>query len=38
VQAVCDVTHLPDDPRRGPFSAAPGPPRRIAVSVDDLFQ
>jgi ATP-dependent DNA helicase UvrD/PcrA len=37
VQAVCDVNHLPDDPRRGPFAAAPGPPRRIAVSVDDLF-
>jgi len=37
VQAVCDVTHLPDDPRGGPFAAAPGPPRRITVSVDDLF-
>jgi DNA helicase-2/ATP-dependent DNA helicase PcrA len=37
VQGLCDVAHLPDDPPRGPFAAAPGPPRRIAVSVDDLF-
>lgn len=37
VQALCDVTHLPDDAPRGPFAAAPGPPRRIAVSVDELF-
>jgi DNA helicase-2/ATP-dependent DNA helicase PcrA len=38
VEAVCDVTHLPEDPRRGPFAGAPGPPRRIAISVDDLFE
>jgi DNA helicase-2/ATP-dependent DNA helicase PcrA len=38
VQALCDVTHLPDDPPRGPFAAPAGPPRRIAVSVDDLFR
>jgi DNA helicase-2/ATP-dependent DNA helicase PcrA len=37
VQGLCDVAHLPDDAPRGPFAAAPGPPRRIAVSVDDLF-
>jgi DNA helicase-2/ATP-dependent DNA helicase PcrA len=37
VRALCDVAHLPDDAPRGPFAAAPGPPRRIAVSVDDLF-
>jgi DNA helicase II / ATP-dependent DNA helicase PcrA len=37
VQGLCDVAHLPDDVARGPFAAAPGPPRRIAVSVDDLF-
>jgi DNA helicase-2/ATP-dependent DNA helicase PcrA len=37
VQALCDVTQLPDDPPRGPFAAAPGPLRRIAVSVDELF-
>ena len=37
VQALCDVTHLPDDAPRGPFAAAPGPPRHIAVSVDELF-
>ena len=37
VQALCDVAHLPDDAPRGPFAAPPGPPRRIAVSVDELF-
>jgi DNA helicase-2/ATP-dependent DNA helicase PcrA len=37
VQELCDVTHLADDAPRGAFAAAPGPPRRIAVSVDDLF-
>ena len=37
VQALCDVAHLPDDAPRGPFAAAPGPPRRIAVTVDELF-
>jgi DNA helicase-2/ATP-dependent DNA helicase PcrA len=37
VQAACNVTRLPDDPHHSPFAAAPGPPRRIAVSVDDLF-
>ena len=37
VQGLCDVAHLPDDVASGPFAAAPGPPRRIAVSVDDLF-
>jgi DNA helicase-2/ATP-dependent DNA helicase PcrA len=37
VQALCDVAHLPDDAPRGPFAAPTGPPRRIAVSVDDLF-
>jgi DNA helicase-2/ATP-dependent DNA helicase PcrA len=37
VQALCDIAHLPDDAPRGPFAAPAGPPRRIAVSVDDLF-
>jgi DNA helicase-2/ATP-dependent DNA helicase PcrA len=37
VQALCDVVHLADDAPRGPFAAPPGPARRIAVSVDDLF-
>ncbi len=37
VQALCDVTHLPDDAPRGPFAAPAGPPRRIAASVDELF-
>jgi ATP-dependent DNA helicase UvrD/PcrA len=37
VQARCDVRHLADDARRGPFAAPMGPPKRIAVSVDALF-
>jgi DNA helicase-2/ATP-dependent DNA helicase PcrA len=37
VQALCDVAHLSDDPPSSPFAAAPGPTRRIAVSVDNLF-
>jgi DNA helicase-2/ATP-dependent DNA helicase PcrA len=37
VKALCDLSHLPDDAPRGPFAAAAGQPRRIAVSVDDLF-
>jgi DNA helicase-2/ATP-dependent DNA helicase PcrA len=37
VQARCDVRHLADDARRGPFAPPPGPPKRIAVSVDSLF-
>jgi len=35
VQALCDVTHLADDPAAAPAPAAPA--RRIAVSVDELF-
>jgi ATP-dependent DNA helicase UvrD/PcrA len=38
VQDLCDVAHLADDAPRGPFAAATGPPRRIGVSVDDLFR
>jgi ATP-dependent DNA helicase UvrD/PcrA len=38
VQNLCDVAHLADDAPRGPFAAATGPPRRIGVSVDDLFR
>ncbi|MGP0048872.1 MAG: ATP-dependent helicase [Solirubrobacteraceae bacterium] len=35
-QACCEVVHLPDDPAVAAMSGAAGP-RRIAVSVDDLF-
>ena len=37
VQARCDVRHLADDARRGPFAPPMGSPKRIAVSVDGLF-